>query len=351
MTRESHWHRTKKLVATLAVSTAATIAAVNPGFAAGKSQDTEKRSVVTMGTDKAGSMVNVMSSALAKVITQSTPVSVRVRAYAGPEAWLPQLDQGRINIGIQSSATAWQTYNQIASQLRLRNMRLLRYSFGSTFQISFMVRKDSDIQSVRDLKGKSVASDFGGHPIIQRLISGAAQAHGLTVQNFKSVPVVGVVDGVQAVIDGRADASWGPFGMPIVREGHSKVGLRFLSLDDTPQVVSTMRKVVFPGVSMTKFQGNVPWVAKGTNLLTYGWYLVANKDLDPSVVRSILKASWDHSEDIKKMHPALRGWDNKLAVLDEPLVPYHPAAVEFYRDKGVWTSQAQAANVALMKSN
>lgn len=351
MKRTTLHHRILQISTGLTLGAAATLAMGQPSHADGNVQVAQAKSVVTMGADRVGSMVNAMSSGLAKVITQNSPVSVRVRAFAGPEVWMPQLNAGRLDIGVQSSATAWMDYNKVASKVALRNMRLLRYSVGNTFQISFMVRKDSDIRTIRDLKGRRVASSFGGHPMIQRLIAGAAAAHGMSVKDFKPVPVVGVVDGVQAVIDGRAEASWGPFGMPIVRQGNSKVGLRFLSLDNTPEVLATMRKLVFPGISMTTFRGNLPWVPKGTNLLTYGWYLVANKDTDAKIIKAVLQATWDKSAEVQKLHPALRGWKNDAAVIDDQLVPYHPAAIAFYKEKGVWTDKAQATQDALMKAN
>ena len=35
------------------------------------------------------------------------------------------------------------------------------------------------------------------------------------------------------------------------------------------------------------------------------------------------------------------------AVSVHPVIPYHPAAIEFYKSKGVWTAEAEKANAAV----
>jgi len=50
---------------------------------------------IDLGTDSIGSVVNTTGATLAKVISQHSKLSVRARAFAGPEAWMPEVAAGR----------------------------------------------------------------------------------------------------------------------------------------------------------------------------------------------------------------------------------------------------------------
>src|SRR3972149_3659709 len=84
--------------------------------------------VVALGTDHSGGPPTTAGRGVAKIVTQRSPVTVRVRAYGGPEIWLPQLDDGSIQLGAHFSATAWLSYNAIDTKVKLDKMRILRSS-------------------------------------------------------------------------------------------------------------------------------------------------------------------------------------------------------------------------------
>jgi len=308
----------------------------------------QDKTTLVAGTDKPGGVSHAAASGVAKIITQNTPLTVRVRSYSGAEAWLPELDSGKLDFGTHFSATAWLTYNQIDSKLKLRNLRLLRSS-EARLPLGFMVRKDSDIKSVSDLKGKRVASGYAVHPIIRRLAEGIMAAYGLGWEDVKMVPATSVVDGARAFIDGRVDAAWFSVLTPMTREAHAKIGIRFLPLDMTPERMKIAREKIFPGVMAIKNVADTPWAPKGIELLGYEYYMMGSTHLGESNVAQILQAVWDHEAELLKVHAGMRGFTNKSAVSVRPVIPYHPAAIAFYKSKGVWTEEAEQANNMLNK--
>ena len=44
---------------------------------------------------------------------------------------------------------------------------------------------------------------------------------------------------------------------------------------------------------------------------------------------------------------AIGGFKNKTAATELPMLPYHPAAIDFYKSKGIWSGKVAAANAAL----
>jgi TRAP-type uncharacterized transport system substrate-binding protein len=65
---------------------------------------------------------------------------------------------------------------------------------------------------------------------------------------------------------------------------------------------------------------------------------------DPKVIKDVLQALWDNTPELNKAHFSLRGFKHKSAASNLPLVPYHPAAIAFYKEKGIWTDEVAKAN-------
>ena len=290
---------------------------------------------VAIATDSIGGLSNTMGSAIAKVVTQNGNLNMRVRAYGGPEIWMPQLDSGRVGFGVHFAPTVWLSYNKIDTQVESKNLRLLRSSFA-TVPLGFMVRADSDIKSISDLKGRRVAGGYGAHPIMKRLSEGMLQAYGVSMSDVDVVPVPAAADGASALRDGRVEAAWFAVFAPTTREIHSKIKLRFLPIDFTPERLKIARDVIFPGVMPVKVPVNLPFAAKGTTLLGYEAYLIASIQTRDDAIKSALGALWDHEAELTKIHANLRGFKNAASVSKVAVIPYHPAAIEFYKTKGVW---------------
>lgn len=206
---------------------------------------------------------------------------------------------------------------------------------------------------MKDLKGHRVTGIYSGQPVIRVLSSAALKAYGLSYKDFSVVPVVNVVQGVAAVVDGRADAAWASPSMPQIRQANAKVGVRFLPLSGiTPNEENVIREGSFPSVYIDKFGGKrTPWLPAGTPMLTQAMYLGTSTHTSDAIVKQVLEALWNGEADLLKAHPVMRGFTNASAVGNRPIIPYHPAAVAFYKSKGVWTEAAEAANEALLKSH
>ena len=305
---------------------------------------------VVYGTDRIGSIVNATGGSIGKLISQRSPLTVRVRSFAGPEAWIPELDSGHLHFGSHFAASLYFAFNNINSKLHTKNLRLVRSSKGASL-LGFMVRKDSDIKTVADLKGKRVTSGYGGQPVIRVMTSATLAAFGMSYDDVKNVPTVAVVGGVQAIVDGRADAAWASPMMPQARQANAKVGIRFIPLNGlTDSQLGKIREVSrMPFLYADKFRGNMPYFPKGTQLLTQEMYLATSSHTSDAAVTAAAKAMWDNVKELRKGHRALAGFINPASVSLLAELPYHPAAIAFYKTKGLWSAKADAMQARLMK--
>lgn len=303
----------------------------------------------TLATDRAGTTYNAVGSGMAQVITDNSSARVIVRPFAGPDAYLDQLNNGELHFATQSSSSAYFAYQGLGESKRsYRNIRLIRAGEGGLF-VGFVVYKDSDIHSISDLRGKRVTSEFGGHTVIQPSVTAALATAGLSWDDVQPVPVAGALAGPSALDGGRVDASWSSLGMPVTRELHAKRGVRFIDIPNTPENLATLRKMVFPGVNLTKVAANPDiGVPKDLHMINYDAYLIGNKDLSDSAVRTALQALWENTDKLVKIHRGLAGFKREAAVTSNPMIPYHPAAIEFYKEKGLWTDDVEDAHAKLL---
>jgi len=299
------------------------------------------RSSLSMATDRIGTTFNALGSGFAKVVSQRSKITVLVRPFAGPDAWLPALDSGEMDLGALSAFSAWQANNAVGPyKAPLENIRLLRSGQGA-LKVGLCVTQKSGIKSIEELKGKKMTSGYGGHIAVMRSLKAALATVGLSWDDVVQVPVTGVKDAVVALGDGRVDVCWASFAMPVVRELNAREGVRFLPFKDTPETIEILRRYAFPGAQLaTMKKGSAPGILEDTPLMTYDSYLIAWAGLDDETVTAVLNTLWDHTSDLFPVHPAMKGFTQEASVTTFPVLPYHPAAIRFYKQKGIWNDEA-----------
>ena len=312
---------------------------------------------VTIGTNPAGTVFYAVSAGLAKVISGAGPMQAVVQPYTGSSTFMPLLDSGEIDFGIVNAVEMNLGY-QGPAKLKINgknplphvpNIRLIMR--GSPLLVSLVVKKDSLIKTVQDVKGKRVTGEYPANIAIWYHIYTALANAGFTWDDVKDVPVAAVNDGVEAVVQGRADVSNHALNAAKIKEADAAVGVRFLSLDCSPQGEARVRKAV-PGYYLTTIKaGSSTGIVGDTCVLAYDIYMLGHKGLSNEVVTHSLKAIWDNIDNLRPLSPQFQEWTRERAASADVTVPYHPAAVEFYKEKNVWNAKMDEAQKRLLAVN
>jgi TRAP transporter TAXI family solute receptor len=312
---------------------------------------------VTIGTNPAGTVFYPVAGGLASVISGGAPFQAGIQPYTGSSTFLPLLDNGEIDFGIVNAIETGLAY-QGPARLKVGgknplphvpNTRLIMR--GSPLSVSMVVKKDSPIKTVHDVKGKRMTGEYPANVAIWfHLYTGLANA-GLTWDDVKVVPVPAVNDGVDAVVQGRADVTNHAIGAAKIREADASVGVRHISFDCSPQGEERVRKAI-PGYYLTTVKsGAAPAVVGDTCVLTYDIYFLGHKGLRGDVVQATLKAIWDNIEKLPPLNPQFKEWTRERSVSADVTAPYHPAAVQFYKDKGIWSAKTDETQKKLLALN
>lgn len=302
-----------------------------------------------LATDRPGTTFNTIGAGVATVINNHSDIKVIVRPYAGPAAWAPIVNSGEVMLGVMSANSSYRAFSGNNQQKSAyRDLRLVRTG-GASLMLGFAVRRDGPIKSFSDLKGKRISSNFGGHLSIANSLAASLKIAGCTWDDVTAVPVTGANDGLKALVADRLDATWASLGQPQAREADTQIGIRYLSVPDSEEAQQIYQRLLFPGARIQNANsGAAPGIIGPTRLLSYDSYIVANKNAPDKVIRQLLNGLWNGVEELLPIHPSLSKFTNEVSVTDAPVLPYHPAAIVFYREKGLWNTQAQQRQDRLM---
>ncbi|MGH7833157.1 MAG: TAXI family TRAP transporter solute-binding subunit, partial [Candidatus Binatia bacterium] len=207
---------------------------------------------VNIGSNPPGSLFYALASGIAKVVSESAPFQAQVQPYAGTSTFLPLIDSGELDLGVVNAVDMGLAY-QGPNRLKIGgrnpfphapNSRLIMR--GSPLRSSLIVRKDSPIKTILDVKGKRVTGEYPAQLAVWYNVFGSLSNGGLAWNDVKVVPVTAVNEGVDALVQGRADVTTHAIGSAKVKEADAAIGIRYISLDCSPQGEERIKKAV-PG--------------------------------------------------------------------------------------------------------
>jgi TRAP transporter TAXI family solute receptor len=167
---------------------------------------------VTIGSNPPGTGYYAVASGLAKVVSQGTPMQMAVQPHSGTSTMLPLLNTGEMEFGTINAVDVGLAYRGPGYKVGGRNpfqhspnVRVIQR--GSPLLVGLLVRKDSPIKRVQDVKGKRMTGEYPAHLAVWYNMFGHLASAGLGWSDVKVVPVPAVNDGVDALVQGRADVT------------------------------------------------------------------------------------------------------------------------------------------------
>jgi TRAP transporter TAXI family solute receptor len=321
---------------------------------------------ISFACHRVGTSHHGVVTALSKVASEHTKILVVVSPTAGPPAWVPLMnDTGKPELGSAHTMDAWWAYNGKVSPTPVPGQMLGTRPFykaspnlrvlmaGPRMATGFLVRADSPFKTAKDLIGKRVASGYLAQPsALVSMVADVLNAGITTLEDFVQVKVPGPVQGVKAVMEGRADATNAAVGMGVIAEADASVGVRFLPGSMDPKDIKRATDVYPGGTYKIWKAGFSAGIKADTALWTYPVLAVTSVRLPDAVANELLSAWWKYYKETWPLHPAFRsgeGWTPDLFVLREATIPYHDGAIKFYKEKGVWDAAMDKVQARLLK--
>ena len=297
---------------------------------------------VTVASNPPGTVFYALASGLSKIVSDGAPMQMVVQPYSGTSTFLPLLDAGEIDFGINNAVDMALSY-QGPERLKIGgrnpfqhtpNARLVMR--GAILMTAFLVRKDAPIKTIQDIRGKRVTGEYPAQLANWYNVFGFLAGAGMKFEDVKIVPVPGANEGVDALIQGRADVALHAVDSAKVKEADAAIGVRHISLDCSAQGEKRLRAAVPGYYPHWLKRGQAAGIVDDTCVNAYDIYLTSHKGVPDRVVSTVLKNIWDNVDKLMPLHPSFKDWTRQRAVDADVTMPYHPAAVQFFKEQGSW---------------
>jgi hypothetical protein len=261
------------------------------------------------------------------------------QATQGSVENLRMVAAGQIESGIAQSDIASWAYagtGVFAAAGPLRNLRAIASLFRESLQL--VVRDDSAIQTIADLRGKhiSLGQPASGTLADARVVLAAA---GLTE---KDLTAEYLRPGVAAakIKDGALDGFFiiGGVPVPAVRDLAAETPVRLIPVEDS--VLATMRE------SSTSYRRSVipsatyPGISVDTPSIGFDALWIVSTDATDDLIYAITKALWnDATQRLLEARDPLGKQVRLEDALDGVSLPLHPGAKRFYGEAGLPVDQ------------
>lgn len=315
----------KTIIAGLALMTAASATA-------------QAQSVAGLATSPAGSFYHTQGSVMAGLLAEKANIQLRVQPFASPNIHLPAINGGQIEFGLANIYELGLAIRGDDFFKGRTNPNLRLVAITSQLRTGIFVRKDSPIKSLADLKGKRVTWNFAQQNIIMPLMLTHIEAGGLTEKDITPVAVPTVVRGADEFMAGRVDTFLFALGSAKTTEVDAAVGgIRALPLPDNAQSQAAIKRH-FPAsyIEVVQPRQGVAGIHEPTPIQHYDGVLVTHAKMSDQQVYNLTKALWENAEALAKMTPTLADLKTMNMAKVTPGVEYHPGAIKFYQEKGVW---------------
>jgi TRAP transporter TAXI family solute receptor len=291
---------------------------------------------VTIGTGGVTGTYYPTGGAICRMVNKlkkQTGIRCSVESTGGSVYNVNTIKAGELDFGISQSDTAYQAYNgqgkfKGKAQKNLRSVMAIYPEL-----LAFVTRKDSNIKTLKDMKGKKINVDVPGSGT-RMTTEIVMDAFGIKGSDLKLQSELKSTEGPNMLKDKKIDGYFGVFGHPTA---NIKDAANSLEISIVPIQGSAIEKLVakYPyyakgTISGTFYKG----VMKDVPSIGVKAVLVSSTALDEKAVYVVTKAILDNFESFKKLHPAYKTI-TKASLLDGLSVPQHKGAIKAFKEAGL----------------
>ncbi len=192
------------------------------------------------------------------------------------------------------------------------------------------------INTVKELKGKRVSTGSGGSAT-EVMAFRVIEAAGLDKDRDMTRERLGVAESVAALKDRKIDAFFWVGGLPTaaVTDLANSPGVKIKMIDHAELVPAMNKKYGDLYVKDTIAKSVYNGMEKDNAQATVMNILVAHQKMDDKTAYNIVKAIFDHREELIRVHKEAENFKLDNQKKDASPLPWHPGAVKYFAEKGV----------------
>ena len=291
---------------------------------------------VTIGTGGVTGTYYPTGGAVCRMVNKlkkQTGIRCTVESTGGSVYNVNTIKAGELDFGIAQSDTVFQAYKGQGKFEGKPHKELRSVMAIYPELLAFVVRKDSGINSIADMKGKKINIDVPGSGT-RMTTDIIMDAEGVKASSLSLKSELKSTEGPNMLKDKKIDGYFGMFGHPTanIKDASNSVDINIVPISG-PAVDKLIEKYPYyakGSISGTFYKG----VTEDVPSIGVKAVLVSSTALDDKAVYVVTKAILDNFEDFKKLHPAYKTI-TKESLLDGLSVPQHEGAKKAFKEAGL----------------
>ncbi len=304
---------------------------------------------ITIGSNPSGSVFFLLATGFSKLLQEKLGIKSTAQPHAGSSVYLPLMDNGEITLGLNNSMDSVAAYRGKAPFKRAHNnVRALARVWIIPY--GFMVKANSGIKSVADLRGKRVVTNVKSIVSLNMVNRAMLATAGLSLKDVTELSSGGIVRNIDMVVQGRADAAPVAYSMPAVRKAHATVpgGIAIIRLGSGANDAFMAKRAPGSATMLVTPHKRRPMFKKATLIATFDTYFNAGKQVSNEDAYRFTKTLHENWKAMNKAYPPTRGVKQAKLAPSNNMHPYHDGAIKYYKEVGLW-SAANAKQQAAAK--
>lgn len=291
---------------------------------------------LTLLTGSSGGLYYVIGAGIGDVVNKNT-TAVKINAEpstGGSTERVRLVGEGDVQLGLTTSIVAWQGYkgeDDFAAKA-YPNIRIALCGQQGYMQI--VVPKDSDIKTIEDLKGKTIATGQGAGVLS---LEQALAPYGLKKDvDFKAMPL-NEGEFVNVVKNKQVDALAQPNGLhaSFFEELNTTIGLRWLSFtEEATKQISEAGPYNLAGLTIPAGT----YDGQDYDVITFSvpCIMVTSSDVPEEAIYNMVKATFEHNDELTAIHTTGAEWVKEHGMyLSENFIPLHDGTVKYLKEIGI----------------
>ena len=291
---------------------------------------------ISIGTGGTGGVYYPMGGGIAAALSKHVPgMQATAEVTGGSVDNLRLIATGKPYIGLSMVDAAQDAYKGeqkfAGNKVPLRTLMILYPNRMHVVSV-----EGRGVTRLADLKGKRVSTGSPGSAT-EVMAFRIIEAAGLDKDKDMKRERLGVAESVSALKDRKIDAFFWVGGLPTaaVTDLANTPGMKIKMIDHADLVPAMNKKYgnlyvkdviaksVYKGMEADNHQATV------MNLL------VAHQNMDEKTAYNIVKAMFDHRDELIRVHKEAENFKLENQKTDASSIPWHPGAIKYFAEKGI----------------
>ena len=299
-------------------------------------EKTGKRQFFSVGTAPPGGAFFVVGGAIAQVVSDNVGDlnwEVAAEATKGTQENIRRLEKGELEFALANAAISFFAVRGEGAWKRKQPIRAVMTLAPNV--ALFITQKSSKVKQLADLKGKRVVVGPAGAGF-EYFLKPILDAHGVTYADF--TPLNNTQAGaVNMLADGSAAAAFLGGAVPTasITQAASSQDILFVPFDSKAKERLVNDYPFFESATIpAETYRNQDEPFDGMNV--GAMHLITSIDQAEEDVYQFTKILYEHRAEVVKKHPAGKAINPKNIVKDTGTL-FHPGAVRYYKEIGIWS--------------